>query len=88
MVEFLVALAVPLSAVEDRPDPCSRSCEEVVEEVELATTTPVLYAKIVVEPKVVVLVEDPLLIVETIADVEIAEETVVVGRVFVNEYEM
>jgi hypothetical protein len=44
----------------------------------------VLSPKIVVEPRVVLLVEDPLVIVETIADVVIGEE---VGIVNVEEYD-
>jgi hypothetical protein len=48
----------------------------------------VLYPKIVVDPNVVVMVEDPLISVETIADVDIGMELVVVGIVSVEAYEM
>jgi hypothetical protein len=43
--------------------------------------------KIVIVPSVVVRVEDPLTIVETIAEVLIAEDEVVVGTVIVDAYE-
>ncbi len=42
--------------------------------------------KIVIVPRVVVRVKSPLVIVETIIEVLIAEEEVVVGTVIVEEY--
>jgi len=75
--------------VVDFIEPERRICEEVlILEVTLPLMMPVLYPNIVVEPSVVVIVEDLLVIVVTMASVEMAEEVVVVASVMVEEYVM
>lgn len=88
-VPFMVLLAV---MEEGRPLRMSWEFEELVEPEEVPVAVEfdidimlVPTANMVVEPKVDVRVEDPLVIVETRADVVIAE---VDGRVYVDEYEM
>jgi len=88
-VNAAVELAVPLRAVVVRAVPWRINWDDVVGElVEFAVALPaivvVLSPKIVVEPRVVLFVEDPLVIIETIADVAIGEE---VGIVTVEEYD-
>jgi len=87
-VEVAVELLVPLIAVVvEWAEPCSISCEEVevlrVEVLFVMLFVPrrPIIPNIVVDPTVLVRVEDPLVIVERRADVVIAEDVVVVSRV-------
>lgn len=90
-VEDDVEFAVPLIAVVVRGRPERMTCESVVwveapdRVALLAITFPI--PNIVIVPRVVVRVVDPLVIVETITDVLIAEEVVIVGTVRVEAYD-
>ena len=87
--EVAVEFEVPFMAVVvDRVEPWSSNCDEVEVRVEddsvplLVTLIPI--PKTIVVPRVVVLVVDPLLIVETMVEVDMAEYVVVVGIVMVD----
>jgi hypothetical protein len=81
---LLVALAVPLRLVEDLPEPWRRICDDLDVLVDEELPAIEALANIVVEPRVVVRLEEPLVTVERSADVVITEDVV---RVLVEEYE-
>ena len=88
-VEFDVMLVAEAVVEEEREDPWRSNWDELEVDVRLDVPVPlpvkipVLNPKMVVEPRVVVRVVDRLEMVETMAEVVMAEDVVVVGTVLV-----
>ena len=75
-LEVVVRFKFPLVVERDGAD--NKTCEEIGVVVEPLLTILVPTANIVVEPRVVMKVEEPLISVEMMADVEMADAEVVV----------